>query len=457
MALEDTEHLDKYQIRTPDPQAGRHRILVLGTGGGGSNAVSHMYQQRVDGIELMVLNTDMQALNMSPVPSKLLLGPKLCRGLGAGGKPEVGREAAEESIADIEALLEPRPDMVFVTAGMGGGTGTGASPVVARVAKSKGILTVGIVTIPFFFEGMPKIRSALRGAEELGKNVDALLVINNDRLTEIYADFAFQLAFAKANDILTVAARSISEIISTPIMVNLDMNDVDTTLRDGKTALISIGYGEGEGRMTKAIQNALHSPLLRDSDIYSSKRLLFAFYFSETIDPPFSAAESNEINNFIRDMNLEVDVIWGYGIDNTLDNQVKFTLLAAGFDVTVTDGNAKKPGAGEIHIIEGPEVAQDLADPEIDSQVLDNYGRDKVLEVKRRQETQNYFILGNDQLDDDEIIDMIERTPAYKRNKRAATVSAKQAAGQGAHPSDSDKGGQSSSKGGDIIFSMDDR
>lgn len=418
----DTEHLKKYQTGVPEggPKSHDHLILVIGVGGGGSNAVNHMFSQHVDDIQFVVANTDMQALEMSPVPTKLLLGPETTEGLGAGGKPEVAREAAEESIEEIRQLLTPKPNMVFVTAGMGGGTGTGASPVVARAAKERGILTVGIVTIPFFFEGMPKIRMALRGAEELGRYVDALLVINNDRLAEIYPDLEFSLAFAKADDILTVAARSISEIITTPIMINLDMRDVDTTLRDGVTALISVGYGEGENRMTKAIQNALRSPLMRDFDVYTSKRLLFAFYFSRTIDPPYTAAESNEITQFIRDMNLEVNVIWGYGYDDTLGNQVKFTLLASGFDITV-NGSVVAKGGEPTQVIKGADTPDaGPTDASMDEKLIQNYGTEKLDDLRRKKETENYIILEAEQLDSDEAIEALERTPAFLRGKRAA-------------------------------------
>lgn len=431
----ENEYFEKYKNPVPANTAGTnahedHLILVIGVGGGGSNAVNHMYEQNISQIQFVVANTDMQALEMSPVPTKLLLGPETTGGLGAGGKPEVGRAAAEESIEDIRAILKPRPNMVFVTAGMGGGSGTGAAPVVARAAKEQGILTVGIVTIPFFFEGMPKIRKAIRGSEELGKQVDALLVINNDRLAEIYPDMEFGLAFAKADDILTVAARSISEIITTPIMINLDMRDVDSTLRDGVTALISVGYGEGEHRMTKAISNALRSPLMRDFDVYTSKRLLFAFYFSRNIDPPYTAAESNEITQFIREMNMEVDVIWGYGYDDTLGNQVKFTLLASGFDINV---NGNLIVAGDHKVIE-PAPADTVSgdDPDINVKVMANYGPEKLEDLRRKKETENYIILDAEQLDSDEAIENLERTPAFNRGKRPSAAAKPAAASESA-------------------------
>ncbi|MDE6160542.1 MAG: cell division FtsZ family protein, partial [Muribaculaceae bacterium] len=237
MAPDDTQYLNKYESNNDEP----NRIVVIGVGGGGNNAVNYMYRQDIKSVSFVVANTDKQALNSSPVPSKLLLGPTVTRGRGAGAKPERAREAAEESATDIDAIFNDDTDMVFVTAGMGGGTGTGAAPVVARIARERGLLTIGIVTIPFLFEGLKKINKALAGAEEMSKYVDALLVINNERLTDIYPDEIFEDAFAKADDTLATAARSISEIITNEGYINLDFNDVDTTLRDGGTAIISIG------------------------------------------------------------------------------------------------------------------------------------------------------------------------------------------------------------------------
>ena len=436
--MDSNNYLEKYENSGIEPRGKRHNdhlILVIGVGGGGSNAVNHMFQQQVNDIHFVVANTDMQALEMSPVPTKLLLGHD---GLGAGGKPEVGREAAEESVEDIKKLLTPKPNMVFVTAGMGGGTGTGASPVVARTSKEQGILTVGIVTIPFFFEGMPKIRMAIRGADELGKQVDTLLVINNDRLAEIYPDLDFSLAFAKADDILTIAARSISEIITTPIKINLAMKDVETTLRNGVTALISVGYGEGENRMTKAINNALQSPLMRDFDIYTSKRILFAFYYSPNIDPPYTASESNELTKFIRNMNLEVDVIWGYGFDESLGNQVKFTILASGFDITV---NGEDFASGdEKKVIKGASPRELTAeDRALNEKVMQNYGSEKLEDLRRKEETKNYIILDASELDSDEAIENIEKTPAYLRGKRLAGAKVQSSTPTASSPHESEK------------------
>ena len=221
-------------------------IKVMGVGGGGNNAINHMYMQNIEGVSFVVLNTDRQQLNESPVPNRVLLGPNTTHGLGAGNIPETARRAAEESEAEIAALFDDDTKMVFITAGMGGGTGTGAAPVVARIAHEKGVLTIGIVTIPFLFEGPRKILKALDGADEMGKYVDALLIINNQRLTEIYKDLDFTNAFGKADDTLTIAARSISDLITVKGKINLDFNDVNTTLRNGGPAIISSGYGTGE-------------------------------------------------------------------------------------------------------------------------------------------------------------------------------------------------------------------
>ena len=243
--------------------------------------------------------------------------------------PGRAREAAEESADVLNALFDDDTKMVFITAGMGGGTGTGAAPVVARIAKERGLLTIGIVTIPFLFEGEKKILKALDGADEMSKYVDALLVINNERLTEIYHDLNFINAFGKADDTLSTAARSISELITCNGHINLDFNDVDTTLRNGGAAIISSGYGEGEHRVTKAIHDALNSPLLKNRDILGSKKLLFNLYFSRDAEQEFVMEEADELNEFMRSLDREVDVIWGVAFDETLGNKVKITILAS--------------------------------------------------------------------------------------------------------------------------------
>ena len=321
-------------------------IKVVGVGGCGNNAVNHIYEQNIDGVSFVVINTDQQALNMSPVPNRLLIGPNTTKGLGAGNKPEIAKEAADESKDKLAELFDEETKMVFITAGMGGGTGTGAAPVVARIAHEKDKLTIGIVTIPFLFEGRKKILKALAGADEMSKYVDALLIINNQRLIDIYPDLDFNNAFGKADDTLSTAARSISEIITEEGMINLDFNDVNTTLRDGRVAIISSGYGEGEHRVTKAIEDALDSPLLKNRDVYGSQKVLFNVYFNPDSQSPFETSELSEIEDFMVNFSQEVDVITGVYYDRSLDDKIKVTVLAAGFKVSL-EGDAPMFGWGD--------------------------------------------------------------------------------------------------------------
>lgn len=431
-------------------------IIAMGVGGGGCNAIAYMTRQGVKGVDFVVLNTDRQALLPLPVPTKILLGPKTTGGFGAGGKPEIGAMAAEESVPEIEKLLTDNVKMVFVTAGMGGGTGTGGAPVVAGVAKKKKILTVGIVTIPFFFEGISKISSAIDGAERLQENVDAMLVINNDRLGDIYPDLEWSEAFSKADDILTTAARTISDMVTTLANINIDMRDVDTCLRDGRTALISVGYGEGERgqRMRDAIKNALHSPLLCNTDIMSAKELLFAFYISHDIQPTFSVAEAKEANRLVEEINQHVHIKFGWGYDDSLGNRIKFTILASGFDISVESNGT------EINVIQGHH--RSIGDTPTDPRIAASYGKDKIDEFTRRQETQNYFILEPDQLDDDKAIEMVEKSPAYKRDKRrvltpqrVATAKTSEPLIQSSHPAKAPETPKDDPNR--IFFSADDR
>lgn len=416
MTSDDLEHLNKYTETTSEPD----RIMVVGVGGGGGNAVNHMYNEAViHGVSFVVVNTDDMALKCSPVPRKLLIGPTVTRGRGAGNVPERAREAAEESAEDIRALFTDETDMVFITAGMGGGTGTGAAPVVARIARERGLLTIGIVTIPFLFEGMKKIAKAVAGAEEMGKYVDALLVINNERLSEIYPDLAFEESFAKADDTLSIAAQSISEIVTNPGYINLDFNDVDTTLRNGGTAIISIGYGEGENRVSAAIEDALHSPLLKNTDVFSSKKLLFNLSYSRKAEQKFRTDESRELDDFVTKIDSGVDVIWGITYDDTLGEKVKLTILAAGFDVTVRENGQRDDDI----IIKGNNPDDPDGAQTIDKEVIkEYYGKEKIDDLQRHNDTRHYILLEADQLDNDEILDTFERTPAYNRNKKSAKV-----------------------------------
>ncbi len=305
-------------------------IKVIGVGGGGCNAVRNMYDDNISGVTLAVCNTDSKSLAPSPVPVKILLG----EGLGAGGKPEIGRSEAEKNIADIEHLLNDGTKMVFITASMGGGTGTGSAPVVASVARKMGMLTIGIVTIPFRFEKKQKIIRALRGVDEMRKNVDAILIINNERLCDVYADTTISVkeSFARADNILKDAVKGISELITVNSNggIDLDFRDVETTMRDGGGAIMAMGRASGEKRVERAISNALHSPLLYGSDISHAKRILFNIYSSD--DAPIMVPEMQEIDEFFDSLNPYIEVIWGISSDNTIGEDAKVTILATGME-----------------------------------------------------------------------------------------------------------------------------
>ena len=305
-------------------------IKVIGVGGGGCNAVRNMYNEGVDGVTYAVSNTDSQSLSRSPVPMKIQLGA----GLGAGGNPEMGRTEAETSIEDFERLLSDGTKMVFVTAGMGGGTGTGAAPVVASVAKKMGMLTVGVVTIPFYFEKKRKIIKALKGVEELRKNVDALLIVNNERLCDVYADSEITVkeAFRRADDILMDAVKGIAELITLPSDggIKSDFRDVEATLRNGGGAIMAMGRASGENRVEKAIINALDSPLIYGNDIGHAKRILFNIYSSD--EHPIFVKEMLQIDDFFDQLDPNIDVIWGTATDDTLGEDAKVTILATGME-----------------------------------------------------------------------------------------------------------------------------
>ena len=312
-------------------------IKVIGVGGGGCNAVNHMYREGIHDVSFAVCNTDAQALNASPVPVHIMLrNEELC----AMSMPKQAREIAEDTIDDIKHMLDDGTKMTFITAGMGGCTGTGAAPVIARVSKEMGILTVGIVTIPFLLEGEKKINRALDGVEELAKNVDTLLVINNERLREVYADFSVLNAWEKVDDTLSMAAKSIAEIITSRGIVNLDFNDVRTVLEDGGVAIMSTGYGEGEGRLRKAIDNALHSPLLNNNDIYNSKKILLSITLAadKSNNEGLRMEEMNEVNEFMSHFNCDYQSKWGIFLDPNLGEKVKVAILATGFGIKNIDG-----------------------------------------------------------------------------------------------------------------------
>ena len=305
-------------------------IKVVGVGGGGCNAVRNMYLDKVGGVTYAVMNTDSQSLSRSPVPYKIQLGA----GLGAGGNPEQGKRECEESFEDIRRLLSDGTKMVFVTAGMGGGTGTGAAPLVAGIAKEMGLLTVGVVTIPFYFEKKKKIIKALKGVEELRKNVDALLIVNNERLCDVYSDSDISVkdAFLKADNILMDAVKGISELITLPSDggIKSDFRDVETTIKDGGGAIMAMGRASGDHRVERAILNALDSPLIYGNDIGKAKRILFNIYSSD--EHPIFVRELQEIDDFFDQLDPNIDVIWGTATDDSLGEDAKVTILATGME-----------------------------------------------------------------------------------------------------------------------------
>ena len=394
------------------PEKEHSIIKVIGVGGGGGNAVNHMYREGIHDVSFVLCNTDNQALNDSPVPVHLQLGKE---GLGAGNKPEKARQAAEESLEDIKNMLDDGTRMTFITAGMGGGTGTGAAPVIARVSKEMGILTVGIVTIPFRFEGDRKIDQALDGVEEMSKHVDALLVINNERLREIYPNLTVLDAFGKADDTLSVAAKSIAEIITVHGLINLDFNDVKTVLKDGGVAIMSTGYGEGEGRVKKAIDDALNSPLLNDNDVFNSKKILLSISFCGQKDGKDSLRmeEMNDVNDFMAKFG-DFEIKWGLATDPELGKKVKVTILATGFgieNIDIMHGHARRHTQEEAKRI-AEEQEKEAERQERRQRYYGNEGNN--LKYKRPA---HIYLFHAEDLDNDNVIAKVETSPTYKRTK----------------------------------------
>lgn len=337
-------------------------IKVMGVGGGGCNAVNYLYAQGVKDVTFLVCNTDKQALGRSSVPAKLQLGP----GLGAGGKPEVAKEYAEQNKDRIREALNDGTKMLFLTAGMGGGTGTGASSIVAEVAREMDILTVGIVTIPFLFEGRPKIRKALKGVAELAQQVDAILVINNEKLQQIYPDLTMLNAFSKSDDVVANAARAVAEIITVPGYINTDFADVYNTLKNGKVAIMSVGTASGENRIARAINEALHSPLV-NSDVHGASRILLQIYCSR--EHAILMTENSQITDFVQEVGEDVEVQWGISVDDTLGEAVRITIIATGYEVSDI------PGIEEV--TQSPDTSIDRF-----------YGQDEQPEEQQPQETE---------------------------------------------------------------------
>lgn len=394
----------------------QHIIKVIGVGGGGGNAVNHMYKEGIHDVSFAICNTDNQALLDSPIKVKVQLGKNTTGGLGAGNKPEVAFEAAEESISQLQQLMSDGTRMVFITAGMGGGTGTGAAPVVARVAKELNILTVGIVTIPFAFEGPRKILQALKGVEEIAKHVDALLVINNERIRDIYLDWTLPSAFAKADETLATAAKSIAEIITIKGIINVDFADVNTTLKDGGVAIMSTGLASGPNRVDDAIKNALHSPLLNSHDVFSAKKILINLWYDKS-EPPI-VEELNPLHNFLSKFSPDVDVIWGVSAVDGLGDNVKVTLLTTGFsiaDVPEIGEHRKEASRAEKLEQQAQEEAKREEERKNREKIKEYYG-ERVAKSVTTSLRLEPFVLSLDELDDDKIIDALSM-PIFKRDR----------------------------------------
>ena len=330
------------------PKDDKSIIKVLGVGGGGSNAVSHMFKQGIVGVDFAICNTDNQAMEMSPVPTKMQLGPNLTAGRGAGSKPQVGKQACIESIEEIREFLEEDTKMLFITAGMGGGTGTGAAPIVAKAAQEMDILTVGIVTLPFTFEGRKRSSHGMEGLEELKKNVDTLIVISNDKLRQIHGNLSISDAFARADNILTTAAKGIAEIITVPGYVNVDFEDVNTVMRGSGVAIMGTAMAEGEDRAKKAVDDALNSPLLEDNDIRGAQHILLNITSGTkevTMDEIF------EITEFVQEeAGYGTDLIWGNCYDEGLGEQIAVTVIATGFERNELDNRMASEGVQKVKV-----------------------------------------------------------------------------------------------------------
>ena len=351
-------------------------IKVIGVGGGGSNAINHMFKQGIIGVDFVVCNTDSQALQTSPVPNKIQLGVNLTEGLGAGAKPEIGQQAALESIEEIEKMLDANTKMVFITAGMGGGTGTGAAPVIAQLAKERGILTVGIVTIPFQFEGKTRSEQAMEGVERLRKQVDSLIVINNNKLREVYGNLGFKAGFSKADEVLATASKGIAEVITNHLTMNIDLKDAKTVLSDSGTAIMGSSVAEGVDRAKEAIQSALDSPLLNDNKITGAKNVLLLITFGAneiTID------EISEINEFIQnEAGHNANIIMGVGEDEKLGEAISVTVIATGFNIEQQKEIINAEPQKIIHSLDGEQKIQHnltpsapLSQPAVQNQVFE--------------------------------------------------------------------------------------
>ena len=412
-------------------------IKVFGVGGSGNNAVNHMYKQGIKGVDFLICNTDSQALEMSPVPVKIQIGNNLTDGRGAGSDPEVGKKAAMESSEELKKVLMNNTKMIFITAGMGGGTGTGAAPVIAKIAKDLGILTVGIVTKPFEFEGPRRKAKADEGIENLKKHVDTLLVIDNEKLREMYGNFPFSAAFAHADDILTMAARGIAEIITVPGYINVDFEDVKTVMANSGVAIMGSAVAEGNDRARRAVESALHSPLLSENDIEGADHILLNITSGSQ---EVLLDEITVITNYIQEVaGIGADMIWGHCYDESLGEKIMVTLIATGFE-----GSKKKAVKEENKIvhplnIENIETVEDVPvlkpeaptaaiarsfiqeslwpaesmEPHLKEHILDEQEEEEL----KKEKTFRRLRSNSDPLRTTQGLDELEREPAFKRKK----------------------------------------
>lgn len=404
------------------PKENSSIIKVLGVGGGGSNAVNHMYRQGINGVDFLVCNTDQQALDISPIPFKVQLGATLTEGRGAGSLPEVGKNAAIENIDDIKDIINKNTKMVFITAGMGGGTGTGAAPVIAKAAKEMGVLTVGIVTMPFFFEGRKRRQQAEAGIEEIREHVDTLLIINNEKLREMCGNLPIAQAFAMADNVLTTAAKGIAEIITRTGYINVDFEDVRTVMCDSGVAIMGSAAAEGEDRATKAVEKALASPLLNDNNIEGARYVLLNITFG---NQEVLMDEISDITDYIQEeAGASADVIWGYGMDESLGDSLSVTIIATGFHQNSSASNnfEKKPEKRRINLEEEqeeqsvtapiPAEKKDVAEPFL--KISENKEEEKAVEVEKPvSEERNIFTLTEDATEDQD--DKKEQTSQSQR------------------------------------------
>ena len=407
-------------------------IKVIGVGGGGSNAVNYMYENGIDGVDFAVCNTDLQALEASPITTKIQIGANLTEGLGAGANPEVGRKAAEESINRIEELLECNTKMLFITAGMGGGTGTGAAPVIAKVAREKEILTVGVVTVPFWTEGGYRKEYAEKGLEELRQQVDTLLVINNDRLIEVYGDLTLSQAFAKANEVLNTATKGIAEVISQTLMVNIDLNDAKRVLKNSGSAVMGQAYASGENRALDAIEAALDSPLLHDNNIKGAQQVLLKIVTGSG-EKEIRMTELFSIKKHIQDVaGSDVNIIEGIGVEEGLEDEISVTVIATGFKVNKNIG-LDKPLPPKVYNLDNDDlIIEDEKNTDDDSCFNEITDSDEIGIVREEPQATLKFELEEDstivslEVDDEKSEDNLDKDINYSKDKTNVDVKDKQ-------------------------------